>query len=257
MNYGYIYKTSNLINNRIYVGQHKGEFDYTYYGSGFLIKKALNKYGKNSFKLEVIVYAKDSNKLNELEKIYIKEYRNLLGKSNVYNICNGGQNICTPEIAKKIVATRRKNNSYKTGALKMVKTRALSGTAKSTPEQIIKRIETMKRNGTNIGLGKKAWKTRLLIGNATIGKNHPLWGTHRPPKVTKAISEKLTGLVQSKETIEKRVKKNTGQTRTLKERKRQSISALKRWKNTKYEKRGNRSHKIDCKCCFCKVKREN
>ena len=32
--YGYIYKTTNLVNGKIYVGQHKGEFTEDYIGSG-------------------------------------------------------------------------------------------------------------------------------------------------------------------------------------------------------------------------------
>ena len=42
--YGYIYKTTDLRNNKIYVGQHKSEiFDTSYYGSGKIIKKIIKK----------------------------------------------------------------------------------------------------------------------------------------------------------------------------------------------------------------------
>lgn len=51
--YGYIYKTTNLINNKIYIGQHKvkeEKIDNSYYGSGKLIIQAIKKYGKENFK---------------------------------------------------------------------------------------------------------------------------------------------------------------------------------------------------------------
>lgn len=45
--YGYIYKTTNLLNGKIYVGQHKAEkFEPDkYLGSGTIFLEALQKYG--------------------------------------------------------------------------------------------------------------------------------------------------------------------------------------------------------------------
>lgn len=44
--YGYIYQTTNLINGKVYIGQHMSEsFDANYYGSGKWLKRAIAKYG--------------------------------------------------------------------------------------------------------------------------------------------------------------------------------------------------------------------
>ena len=52
---GYIYKTTNLINNKIYIGKRqKQKFDAGYIGSGKKLKSAIKHYGKNNFKCEII-----------------------------------------------------------------------------------------------------------------------------------------------------------------------------------------------------------
>ena len=53
--FGYIYKTTNLINGKIYVGKRQSStFDENYYGSGKYFKRALKKYGKSNFSREVL-----------------------------------------------------------------------------------------------------------------------------------------------------------------------------------------------------------
>lgn len=42
-----IYKTTNLINSKIYIGQDSKN-NLSYLGSGKLIKQAINKYGRGS-----------------------------------------------------------------------------------------------------------------------------------------------------------------------------------------------------------------
>lgn len=90
--YGYIYKTTNLINNKIYIGQHKAnKFTEEYKGSGIHLKRAFQKDGFENFKVELIEECFDKDNLNEKEVYWIKYYRELLGNENLYNIKNGGQ----------------------------------------------------------------------------------------------------------------------------------------------------------------------
>ena len=47
---GYVYKITNLVNGKIYVGLKSGsKFVNSYWGSGSLIRKAIAKYGKIIF----------------------------------------------------------------------------------------------------------------------------------------------------------------------------------------------------------------
>lgn len=54
--YGYIYKTTNLINGKIYIGQmHITIFlGNKYLGSGKILKQAINKDGYNNFVVDLL-----------------------------------------------------------------------------------------------------------------------------------------------------------------------------------------------------------
>lgn len=88
--YGYIYKTTNLINYKIYIGQKKSSIFLgdKYLGSGLYLNRAINKYGKEKFKVELITEADNKEELDNLEKYYI----NLYNSTDIeigYNIANG------------------------------------------------------------------------------------------------------------------------------------------------------------------------
>lgn len=89
---GYIYKTTNLLNGKVYIGQHQFlEFDPCYFGSGRVILNALKKYGKENFKVELLCWADTVEELNETEVSYIKTY-NSTDRKIGYNISKGGNN---------------------------------------------------------------------------------------------------------------------------------------------------------------------
>lgn len=90
--YGIIYKRTNLINNKIYIGQTIGEPDTRWCAedrSSQLIGKKVREYGKENFKNEVIDFANSKEELNEKEKYWIKYYNS--SDSNFgYNRTKGG-----------------------------------------------------------------------------------------------------------------------------------------------------------------------
>lgn len=85
----YIYLTINKVNNKKYIGQHYGEINDNYLGSGKLLKRAFSKYGKENFKKEILYIAKDEEELNLKEKYYIQKY-NAVKDNNFYNLIEGG-----------------------------------------------------------------------------------------------------------------------------------------------------------------------
>lgn len=83
-----IYKITNLVNGKIYIGKDTTS-DKNYYGSGVLIKKAIKKYGKNNFKKEILENCISNDELCEREKYWI-EYFNSTDLNVGYNISKGG-----------------------------------------------------------------------------------------------------------------------------------------------------------------------
>jgi hypothetical protein len=84
-----IYKITNLINNKIYIGQSKYNNQY-YLGSGLKIKRAITKYGESNFKKEIIDYCESKKEMDEKEIFWIKTYKST-DPTIGYNITNGGQ----------------------------------------------------------------------------------------------------------------------------------------------------------------------
>ena len=92
MHYGYVYKTTNLINNKIYIGQHKwvGEsIDSNYLGSGYLLKRALQVHGRKNFKCELLDWAETKEALDKLEVYWIDKL-DARNPEIGYNIALGG-----------------------------------------------------------------------------------------------------------------------------------------------------------------------
>ena len=84
-----IYKITNTINQKVYIGQYSGKRFDLYFGSGKILKLAIKKYGKENFQKEILEYCETKALLNEREKFWIAE----LNSNNPevgYNITLGG-----------------------------------------------------------------------------------------------------------------------------------------------------------------------
>lgn len=92
--YGYIYKTTNLINGLIYIGQHKAtKFEPTrYMGSGNNIKAAIREFGKENFTCELLATAETLEELNSLEEYWVDFYNSRDPRVG-YNVKKGGEQL--------------------------------------------------------------------------------------------------------------------------------------------------------------------
>ena len=84
-----IYKITNLVNGKMYIGKHKTKnLDDGYMGSGHLIKRALQKYGANNFRKEWLMFCEDEEEMNYMELVYVDETWVL--RNDTYNLTLGG-----------------------------------------------------------------------------------------------------------------------------------------------------------------------
>lgn len=97
--FGYIYKTTNKINGRTYVGQHHGDFDPKYLGSGNNLRHAIAKYGVANMAVVLIATADGQEELDNLEIFHIKAARD--SGEDLYNILPGGLGV-KPEVSVRI-----------------------------------------------------------------------------------------------------------------------------------------------------------
>jgi len=159
-----IYKTTNLINGKIYIGQDTRN-NPNYFGSGKIIKKAINKYGKENFKKEILVTCSSIDELNKLEKHWI-ETLNSNNPDIGYNVSFGGQ------------------SGWMLGLRHSDKT---------------KKEFSLNRKGKLIGAkngmyGKKHnEESKKKMSKPQFGEDNGMYGKKHSDETKKKMSEKLTG----------------------------------------------------------------
>lgn len=90
--YGYIYKTTNKITGKIYIGQKKSNkfLKEQYLGSGKILKSKIKHYGEDNFTVELIDTADSKDELNDKEIYWIAKF-NSTNPDIGYNISIGGE----------------------------------------------------------------------------------------------------------------------------------------------------------------------
>ena len=206
--YGYVYKTTNLINGKIYVGQHKSQvFDEKYFGSGFILKRAISKYGIDNFRCEILQIYETKEDLESGEIYWISKLDSCNSKIG-YNRSYGGY---TPRYHGEnhpmygrhhTAESKEKNRISHTGK-------------KQSVETIEKRISTLR--GKPLSEEHKA-----KISEANKGK--PYCGLTEDGR--RRISEASKSRVVTEETRKKLSVSNTGKKRTAEQKKKLSESHL-------------------------------
>lgn len=103
-----IYKITNNLNGKFYIGQHQTDnVDDGYMGSGEAIKQAIRKYGVENFSKEILFDVDDWELMDFLEELIVDE--NFVKRKDTYNKRTGGQHkedcTCKEETRKKISQT--------------------------------------------------------------------------------------------------------------------------------------------------------
>lgn len=189
--YGYIYITTNLIEGKRYIEQHKSDkFEPNkYMGSGIYFLNALKKYGKNNFKCELLEWCGTKEQLNEREKYWISYY-NAQSDDSFYNLREGGSGeILFTESSLERISKNNIGKHFK------------------SEEQ--RKQHSLKMKGFKAMLGKHmSEETKKKQSQAKLGKKIG----PRSEATKQAQREKMLGRHPSKETILKRASKIKGHT---------------------------------------------
>jgi group I intron endonuclease len=116
-----IYKITNNLNGKIYIGKHQTlDANDSYYGSGKAIVNAIKKHGKENFTKEILFIFQTEEEMNNKEKELITE--EFVLREDTYNLGVGGEGGAhfkgkkhTIEVRKKIAEANasRDNSSLK------------------------------------------------------------------------------------------------------------------------------------------------
>ena len=115
-----IYKVTNKVNGKIYVGQtinelshrrrqHENSYKYESTKNG-VFARAMKKYGKENFTWEVIDSASSIGELNEKEIYWIKELNTLVDNGMGYNSNKGGLNGEHSETTKRKIGDAQRGD---------------------------------------------------------------------------------------------------------------------------------------------------
>lgn len=84
-----IYKITNLINGKIYIGQHQTfNLDDGYMGSSAILNSAIKKYGIENFKKEILKECNTFDEMNRTEAEIVD--KDFIARSDTYNVSVGG-----------------------------------------------------------------------------------------------------------------------------------------------------------------------
>ena len=88
--YSYVYKITNKLNHKIYIGCHQtNNLDDGYMGSGKYIKRAYIKYGIENFKKEILDFYPDAKSMFDAEATIVN--REFIENDSNYNLAEGGK----------------------------------------------------------------------------------------------------------------------------------------------------------------------
>lgn len=150
-----VYKITNNVNDKTYIGVHKTDNPYdSYMGSGSAIKQAIKKHGKENFVKEILFVTEDKQEAYNKEAELTEDFNS---NSN-YNMRRGGVGGFTIENARKGHSARSRK-----GGLKVFE----SKTGIFAPEQL-------SSNGRKGGMKNKGRvlsdEHKLKIKNALLAK---------------------------------------------------------------------------------------
>jgi group I intron endonuclease len=184
-----IYKITNLINGKIYVGQDMFN-NPNYYGSGKILVKSIKKYGKENFTKEIIEVCSSLAELDEREIFWIKKL-NSTNRDIGYNICDGGRSY----------RSMRGENNPRYGVKLSEETKQKIREKRKHQKMSQKekdRLSDLWKGDKNPGKNKSKETIKKLKEAAKNidrkGENHPMYGKKHTDEIKEKWSKNRKGL---------------------------------------------------------------
>ena len=211
--YHFIYKTTNKLNGKYYIGMHSTDnLNDGYLGSGNRLRYSVRKYGEENFEREILEFVDSREELKKREE----EVVNLdeIAKKDCMNLTIGGEG-----------GDRRTGKKHKKESIEKIRS-SLKGKTKSEETK-----NKIRQSSKGRGLGKKlSQEIKDKISLSKKGIPSKLKGVPRSEEVKRKISENLKG-------------KNTGKRKPMTEEVKNKIGIANKYKCTKkvvqINKKGN------------------
>lgn len=159
--YHVVYKTTNTVNNKIYVGLHStNNINDNYIGSGYVIKDAIKKYGKSKFKKEIIYVFNSREEARKMEAFIVDE--DFCKRNDTYNLVEGGMGVENQYGNNNHMFGKQATNAKKVKAIHKDGTIVIANSI----EELSKHISIARGNIRNLIKkniqGKLGWKVTLI-----------------------------------------------------------------------------------------------
>lgn len=198
--YGYIYKITNKVNGKSYIGKRVSDhFDDRYWGSGKLIKKAISKYGLSNFDREILQWARNKEELESLEIENIAKYNSI---TEGYNLTEGGTGGVTTLGSFKITNGIEETQVYSEADIPEGWYKGSKNKGKKKSEEAVKNMKnswTDERRKQFSENTKGSKNSQYKNGQAHIGERNGMYGRHHTDETKMKISQSNIGRTYSEE----------------------------------------------------------
>lgn len=209
--YGVIYKVTNLVNGKIYIGQTKQDFykrkRYHLFclrnGCQFVFYRAMRKYGLDNFEWEIIDEAHNEKDIIQKEIYWIDFYKSYIyaENSNGYNMTIGGEGtkgrIVSDETRKRLSVSKSGKNHpfYGKKHSENHKQRIADGNkGKFVSEETRKKMSDSQIDGKHWNYGGTiSDEHKKAISNANSGENHHFYGKNHSDETKEKIRKTKIG----------------------------------------------------------------
>lgn len=215
----HIYKTQNKINNKLYIGQCSKPVNESknYYGSGTILKRAINKYGVDNFEKTILEFCPTQEILNTSEIYWIDKLNSMAPIG--YNLTLGGGGVSGYKLTPKQLIAH--NNA-------------------------LRKLWKQKEYRDNVLTSRKEfWSDenhRIERSIKVSGENNPMYGHNHTSETKLKISQKNTGNSWSDEQKHNFSKNNSGENNSFygKHHTTETKNKLSQMAKKKYENKDER-----------------